>query len=286
MDLILVGYGGWGRRAVRAAARAFDLVGIIEPDEDRAAEARTAWSGWGVEVASSLDELFALGVRVDACWVATPVVTHFEIVKQMLDAGLHVLCEKPFTTDLDQANELIALAEGAGLGLMVGHLSLHSQMLQRGKEWAAMGKINEFKIVRRNDTGPSRADGDVLWGLGPHDVAALLAIAGQPEDVSASGTRHRTCVSLSWENGTTASIELDWLAMRRERFFAVNGFDVAPNWDDGQEPLLAEALAFADLCADPTGAIAPQRLNEAILVTRLLQQIAEARDASRTAIRG
>jgi len=238
----LVGYGRWGKVVARALARVGDLIAICDTWEERATAATRDWEDWGVRSTVFHDDL--VGV-CDAVWIATPTVDHAATIRFYLDQGIHVLAEKPVVTDLDVAADLVDLARKRGVLLMGGFLGIHTGC---HGELLASPRPRELEIVRRN-TRPSLSDGDVLWGLGPHDVASVIAVMGsRPNVVSATGGVHYCQVEMIWNEGYPArvSIELDWLAEERarrvirNRDFSVNLADT-PN---RVEPLLREAREF------------------------------------------
>ncbi|MBA3440387.1 MAG: Gfo/Idh/MocA family oxidoreductase [Pyrinomonadaceae bacterium] len=131
--------------------------------------------------------------RVDAVVIATPVATHYRFTKESLVAGKHVLVEKPFTTSVCEAEELIALAERCGLALMVDHTFVYTGAVRKIKEIVESGEIGDllyFDSVRIN-LGLFQSDINVVWDLAPHDLSIMdFIVEREPVAVSAIGSCH------------------------------------------------------------------------------------------------
>lgn len=114
----VVGYGAGGRlfhTPFIEAADGVELAGVVARAPARVAEARADWPG--VEVFGSLAEM--LDSDVDAVTITTPPGTHFDLAKEAIDAGVHVVVDKPFVPSSAEARELIDLATKAGVLLSV-----------------------------------------------------------------------------------------------------------------------------------------------------------------------
>jgi predicted dehydrogenase len=121
MKVAIVGAGDWGRHLVRNFCELLGEKNIIvsDIDERRLREAKAQYPG--IAVTQDFDSLL-MDREPDAVVIATPVVTHFELAKQALLTGKHVLVEKPLALHIDEALELIELASKADRALMVDHL--------------------------------------------------------------------------------------------------------------------------------------------------------------------
>ena len=130
---------------------------------------------------------------LDAVAVVTPVATHFQIAKEALLAGKHVLVEKPLTSTAREAEELIELAERNGRTLMVDHTFVYTGAVRKMKEIVAGGELGDllyFDSIRIN-LGLFQRDINVLWDLAPHDLSIMDYLLGrQPVGLSALGSCH------------------------------------------------------------------------------------------------
>ena len=128
---------------------------------------------------------------VAAVAVATPAATHFDLARAALEAGKHVLVEKPMTLTVAEGEKLVALARESGLVLMCDHTYCYTPAVQRIRDLIRSGEIGEVQFVDsiRVNLGLVQPDVDVLWDLAPHDFSILDFVL--PEDVSAGrGTAH------------------------------------------------------------------------------------------------
>jgi predicted dehydrogenase len=130
---------------------------------------------------------------IDAVVIATPVHTHFGLARRALMQGKHVLIEKPMTSSVDEADELINLAEQKGLTLMADHTFLYTGAVQKMKEiidTEVIGTPMYFDSSRIN-LGLFQPDINVLWDLAPHDISILTyLIKEMPQSINATGISH------------------------------------------------------------------------------------------------
>ncbi len=113
--------------------------------------------------------------EIDAVAVITPVSTHFELAKKALENGKHVFVEKPFTSTVSQAEELITLAEKKKLIIMVDHTFIFTGAVKKIKQLIdkkMLGDLYYYDSVRVN-LGLFQHDVNVIWDLAPHDFAVM-----------------------------------------------------------------------------------------------------------------
>jgi predicted dehydrogenase len=166
----VVGVGHLGRHHARllAATAGARLVGVADTSAERLA---TVASAHGVEAFTDYRELIG---KVDAISIAVPTVDHLTVAREFLTAGVHVLVEKPMTATVAEAEELIALAEGAGCRLAVGHTERFNPAVA-----AAIPLVSSprFIEVHRLSGFPDRSlDIDVVFDVMIHDLDIVLAI--------------------------------------------------------------------------------------------------------------
>lgn len=187
-----VGFGYWGRNIARTlnASIGTRLRYLVEISAERRATASGLYPL--VEVMDDLDVALA-DPDVDAVVIATPPATHAALVRRALAAGKNVFTEKPIAVSLAEAAELVRTAEGAGLVLMVGHISEFVPAVRTMKELIATDAIGDVLYLhsQRLDLGRVFDDVDVFWDLGPHDVSiANYLLDDDPEWVSAHGDQY------------------------------------------------------------------------------------------------
>lgn len=173
----LIGCGRWGERLARnlAALPSFRLAAVCDLDPAR------AWAvsvGYDVE-RSTVDaaSLWREG-GLEAVVLATPAATHAELAAAALEAGLHVLCEKPLALSASAGADLHERARRAGRVLLTDHTELHSGTFRALADRIAAGQLGDVRSVRlvHENPGAGPGDLDVLWDLAPHDFAILEAL--------------------------------------------------------------------------------------------------------------
>ena len=184
--VIGVGYMGKFHAGKFAASADAELVAVVDADATRAKEIGAAL---GCAHQSDYRKLLAkVDARIDAVCVAVPTEHHYAVVRDCLEAGVHVLVEKPLSRTLEEADLLLGFARARGLVLQVGHLQRFNPAFQA---LAAQGGRPLFIDIERLAPFKSRAtDVDVILDLMIHDLDLVLALAKAPiEQVSASGFR-------------------------------------------------------------------------------------------------
>jgi len=191
MRIGVVGAGYWGTKHIRVFHELEDVELYMVCDKDPANLENLNRYYSGVRTTTDLKEM--LESDVDAVVIATPVLTHFELAKEFLMAGKHVLVEKPLTTDSSSARELVELAEQRGLFLMVGHTYQFHPAVDYIKEFLQSGELGDLYYMdsARLNLGVFRPDVNVLWDLAPHDISIILYLLDEnPSWISAKTTAH------------------------------------------------------------------------------------------------
>jgi predicted dehydrogenase len=188
----VIGSGYWGPNLLRnfAENESAQLRWICDLDEKRLSAMGRRYPA--TSTTRDYQELIS-DSDLDAIAVVTPVATHFQIAKDALRAGKHVLVEKPLAATAREAEELIELAERNRLTLMVDHTFVYTGAVRKMKEILTNGEIGDllyFDSIRIN-LGLFQRDINVLWDLAPHDLSIMdYLIDRQPVGVSALGSCH------------------------------------------------------------------------------------------------
>jgi len=186
----VVGIGYWGSKHVRAM-RSLDSVGqvvVIDPSEDRVAALRHSFPE--VEGYSTLDDALD---HVDALVIATPPSTHAPLAIRAMEAGKHVLVEKPFATTVVDGMAMDACAKRNGVVLMVGHTFEYHAAVWALREMVSSGELSELYYVdtARLNLGLYQHDVNVLLDLAPHDISILnYVLDSTPVSVECWASRH------------------------------------------------------------------------------------------------
>ena len=213
-------FGGY-HASKYAAAPNVAFLGVFDPVADHAAALCQAHGGQAFESLSALIE------ACDAITVASPAVFHHDAARRALLEGKPVLVEKPLAATLEEARELVALAEAHGAPLRVGH--------QERFVFAAMGLFGDLPRVRTLNArrmgppGVRNLDVSVTLDLMIHDIDLALALAGsQPVRVEAEMIADRArladhvVATLTFEDGLVCTLESSRVAEGRDRVMALS----------------------------------------------------------------
>jgi predicted dehydrogenase len=185
----VVGYGYWGPNLVRNFSACGDTRVTAVCDGAPARLQKVSALYPGMKVTASAAELIN-DPDVDAVAIATPVDTHFDLALAALQAGKHVLVEKPITSSSDQARRLIDEAEKNNLVLMVDHTFVYTGAVRKMHELIrteSFGRVRYYDSTRVN-LGLFQHDVNVLWDLAVHDLSIMsYIIDDKPVAVSATG---------------------------------------------------------------------------------------------------
>ena len=188
----VVGCGYWGPNLIRNFAENQGAVLRWVCDKDARHLSKVARRYTAARPTEDYAEMLA-DTGLDAVVIATPVATHYDFARRALEAGKHVLVEKPFTTSAREAEELIALAERRGLTLMVDHTFIYTGAVRKIKESVDAGELGDllyFDSVRVN-LGLFQRDINVVWDLAPHDFSIMDYVVGrEPTALMATGISH------------------------------------------------------------------------------------------------
>lgn len=240
-NLGIIGFGHWGPNLVRAFKRTegIKLVCIADGNPVRQAAIKELYPD--VEVLGTGEELIAR-TDIDAIVVATPTFTHYPLAKAALEAGKHVLVEKPLTNASSDANDLVELAERHGKILMVDHVLLYTGAARAMGKLAADGTLGELQYydATRYAFGLFQPDVNVLWDLAPHDIAVMLHVQKErPVAVQATGVSHTGndienigFMTLRFASGFLASFRASWTAPFKLRLTLLGGKNGIASWDD------------------------------------------------------
>jgi predicted dehydrogenase len=240
IETLVVGYGYWGPNIVRNVIERpeFNLSGLCERDETRIESFRKRHSG--TRVYRDFDEAL-VDDRIEAVAIATPPHTHYDLVRRALEAGKHVLVEKPLARSSEEAAALVVLAEELDRVLMPGHTFLYSPSVNKVRNLIEEDVLGEIYFVTssRMNLGLYQQDGVVL-DLAPHDLSILLHWLGKPlVEASASGRSvfregvHETAfLTLGFAGGSKANVQVSWLAPRKMRQMVVVGSRRMVQYDD------------------------------------------------------
>jgi predicted dehydrogenase len=235
----VAGLGYWGPNLARNFDELGDLAWICESDGERLTAFAIRYPDAGHT--SSYEEMLA-DDTLNAVVISTPVPTHYELAKQALEAGKHVLVEKPPAMRAAEMDELVELAAAQDCVLMPGHLLLYHPGVQKLKELIDAGELGEVLCVygNRQNLGIVRTNENALWSLGVHDLSVILYLLDEePETAIAHGRDFLTdgvedvvfCY-LRFPSGKIAHMHLSWLDPHKMRKMTVVGSKKMVVFDD------------------------------------------------------
>ena len=272
MRVVVAGTGAFGRnhlrvlRELEAAGKGVALVAAIEPDAGRAAETEEKYS---VPVFSSVEELLAADLQVDAASVAVPTAQHHAVAAALLDAGLDLLVEKPLAATLAEADDLLSRAAKSKRILQPGHLERFNPAVL-----AVQSQLHRpmfFEAHRLSVFTPRALDVDVVLDLMIHDLDIVLTFANSPvREVRAVGLPILSPkvdianVRVEFESGCVANFTASRVSterVRKLRFFQPRQY---VSIDYARQDLLAIKLD-ASVTPEIAAAIAGGRVDPAVL---------------------
>jgi predicted dehydrogenase len=256
VGVAVIGAGPWGGNVARAFARTHgaDLRWICDLHAGRLEAAGGAHPG--VRLSRALDEVLADG-EVDAVAVAVDSPHHHAVARRALEAGKHVLVEKPLALSVADGADLCALADRQRRWLMVGHVLLHHPAIVRARELIAAGALGRVLYLQatRVAFGTVRGGESAWWSVGPHDIAVALYLFGElPVTVSATGAAYLqpgqadvAFASMRFADGRMAHVHVSWLAPGRSRALTVVGTSAMLTFDEAatERPLRIHERSFA-----------------------------------------
>ncbi len=168
----VVGCGHWGPNHIRIFSQISGVKVSMcsDLDEGRLQAVNASFP----DIQTTKDYKKILGSpAIDAVCIATPTATHYHLVKEALQAGKHVLCEKPLSLQASECVELKSLADHQGKILAVGHIFLFNEGIRKLKEYVQSGELGNIYYAHseRTNLGPFRYDVNALWDLAPHDLS-------------------------------------------------------------------------------------------------------------------
>jgi UDP-N-acetylglucosamine 3-dehydrogenase len=225
----VVGAGSMGRHHVRVYGSMADckLVGVSDPDPAKQELAEKH----GAQYFSNHRALLEQGL--DLITIAAPTSQHFSIACDALEAGCHLLIEKPVTDDVHSAGELLEKANAAGRMIAVGHIERFNPAVMELRQIIESGELGEVLTINNLRVGPYHGrilDTGIVLDLGTHDVDLISYLFGQrAESVFATAQQRihnhedHAVLQLAFPGGHTGIIETSWLAPYRARSIFIVG---------------------------------------------------------------
>ncbi|HEV3304299.1 MAG TPA: Gfo/Idh/MocA family oxidoreductase [Planctomycetaceae bacterium] len=232
IGVAVVGCGYWGPNLLRnfSACPATHVVAACDKDSSRLDRVESICPT--ARLTANYDEILR-NPHVDAVAIATPVATHVGVATAALEAGKHVLVEKPLAGNVRDAEHLVQRAREAGRILMVDHTYLYSPTVRKIKELVDKGDFGEIFYIDsvRINLGQFQSDINVLWDLAPHDLSIIDYLLGRmPRSLSAMGVSHTSSdledvayLNLDFGQSLMATFHVNWLSPVKLRHTIIGG---------------------------------------------------------------
>ena len=267
LGIAVVGAGYWGPNLVRNfhASPAWSVRRIVDRDRDRLERLLRLYpfAAGDVEIDAALQD-----PSVDAIAIATPPRTHYELAIRAIDAGKHVLVEKPLAERYADAQDLCARADRAGVRLMADHTFVYTgsvEKLRSLRRDGALGNVYYIDSVRVN-LGLFQ-ESNVVWDLAPHDISIINYVLGEiPASVALqtaacvhSATPDVAFLTMWYPGGALAHVHLSWLSPVKVRRTMISGSQKMAVWDD-VEPTEKIYIYDKGVVLDPSSATLQQQM--------------------------
>lgn len=241
INIAVIGFGYWGPNLVRNfnAQPNCNVSYVADLRQERLDIVKKNYPN--INVTTSVEEVIS-NKDIDAVVISTPVFTHFEFAKKALNNGKHVLLEKPMTSLVEEADQLINLAGKYKKVLMVDHTFLYTGAVQKIRSIIDDDVIGKVKYVdsTRINLGLFQPDINVLWDLATHDISIVNYIVDdKPCSVQATGISHTkngveniAYLTLKYDTDIIAHFNCSWSSPVKIRKFLIGGDKKMILWDD------------------------------------------------------
>lgn len=259
VSIAVVGAGVMGKNHARVLSQLAEarLAAIVDANADAAQQVARLHK----TQARTLDDVLS-DERVEALVIATPTATHIDIATRALDAGKHVLVEKPLAPTALQAAELTARAAKANRVLAAGHIERHNPAVGYVKHALDRGQYGSLVHIaaRRVSRLPGRIhDVGCILDLGIHDIDAIMHIRGRsPTRIHAVGGsftaggrfEDHAAILLGFDDGVTGVVEVNWLTPLKVRRLAITASEQYVEADYMEQVVRESRGTFRDVRDD------------------------------------
>lgn len=279
IGLAVIGAGYWGPNLVRSALATPELSLEWLCDLDLARARKVIGPRSTIPVTSSYEQVLA-DPAVTAVAIATPAATHFDLVRAALEAGKHVMVEKPLTASAAEGQKLAEITHKSGLVVMCDHTYCYTPAVQRIRQLIRSGEIGDIQFVDsvRINLGLVQPDVDVLWDLAPHDLSILdfvlpddvvpVAIAAHVGDPIGAGRACLAYLSVWLSNGALAHVHVNWLSPMKIRTTLFGGSRRTIVWDD-MNPVARIMVHDRGVDRVPANSLEPDERRQALISYRI-----------------
>ena len=240
LNIGILGYGYWGPNLLRNFVNiGANVKSVADLSPQRLSTVKN--HNPAINTTTNIDEIIN-DKTLDAVLIALPVFMHYEAAKKALNAGKHVLVEKPMTDSVNTSEELMELAVKNNRVLMCDHTFLYTGAIKKMKQLIKdkhLGNLQYFDSVRIN-LGLFQSDVNVIWDLAPHDISILSYLSDiEPYGISATGYSHTknsienlAYLTMFYQSGFIAHINVSWISPVKIRKILIGGEQKMVVYDD------------------------------------------------------
>ena len=240
MRIAVVGCGYWGSKHVRVLCGMNSVSHVYVVDERRELVDSLLIDFPSATGHTSLDEVLD---ETEAVVIATPPEAHAALASQAMEAGKHVLVEKPLAAKRSEAEEMVRLAAERDVTLAVGHTFVHNAAVWKLQELVSSGELGAIHYLdaARLNLGLYRQDVNVLWDLAAHDISiSNYVLDAWPTSVAAWGSRHTNsfaedvaAIRMTYgDGGIESTVRVSWLDPMKVRRTTIVGSEKMAVYND------------------------------------------------------
>jgi UDP-2-acetamido-3-amino-2,3-dideoxy-glucuronate N-acetyltransferase len=238
--IALIGSGYWGKNLLRDLSTIGVLKTVCEVNKNVHTQIKEKYPD--VEITENWKNVLE-DSKITAVMIALPAEVHYRFAKEALEYNKDVFVEKPLALDINNAKELIEIADKHSKILMVGHVLRYHPCVKKIEELVKNGDIGSLYYVHctRKNLGKIRQKENVLWSFAPHDISLILSLVNgaKPINVSCVGHKHInpdvhdvTDTYLEFPGNCFAQISVNWLHPIKEQRTTIVGSDGMIVFDD------------------------------------------------------
>ena len=242
INIAQIGVGYWGPNLLRnlVSNKDCEVKTVVDYSEDRRKFVNDLYPS--INTTDQINEVLNDN-QIDAVIIATPVATHFELSMKSLEAGKHILVEKPMATTVEDVQKIGKIGIEKNLITMVGHTFLFNSAVRYVKKLIDDDVLGDIRCIysQRLNLGRIRNDVDALWNLAPHDISIIQYWLNDPEPVNIKrsgmdfvqkGIDDIVFMNIEYPKNIMANIHVSWLDPHKIRRMTVVGSKKMVVYDD------------------------------------------------------
>jgi len=249
LKIAQIGVGYWGPNLLRnlMSNQRCHVTAAVDQSQERLDYVHRLYPA--IRVSDNAEDILQ-DPHIEAVVIATPVATHYDLAVKVLNAGKHVLVEKPMARSVSEVEEIGRISEEKGRVAMVGHTFLFNGAVRYVKRLIDSGELGDIRYVysQRLNLGRIRSDVDALWNFAPHDISIIqywlddptpLSVTKRGIDIIQSGIEDVVFLNIIYPHKIMANIHVSWLDPNKVRSMTVVGSRKMVVYDDIAENKIA-----------------------------------------------